>query len=219
MLLVSDRALLDGFRAARPEVLKTVYLHYRPRLCDALRAGFTFRSGEAWMRFRGYQRPFELEQAASETLARAFLPSARLAYDGLRPFADYLFGIARNLVVNELRRTDLLVLVGGDDELAPAAAGGLVETPEPSLEEREIHRLLDTFLAEATPVERRLFELRFRDERNQDEAARALELSRIQLRRIEYKLKRRLLAYLKKHGYLADVPRALLGAGLQSVLL
>ncbi len=218
MLLVTDRALLDGFRAGRPEALKAVYLHYRPRLLDALRAGFSFRSGEVWMRFRGYHSPFELEQAASEALARALLPAARASYDGLHPFADYLFGIARNLVLNELRRNDLLVPVGGDEELAPAAAGGLALAPEPTLEEREIERLLAAFLAEASPVERGLFELRFRDGEKQDDAARALALSRVQVRRVEYKLKRRLLAYLKKHGYLADVPRALLGAGLRSVL-
>ena len=117
MLLSSDRVLLDGFRAGKPDALRAVYLHYRPRVMALLRGGFSFRSGNEWMRFRGYRGDFEIEQAMHETMARAFLPQARLAYDGIRPFSDYLFAIARNYVLNELRRTDLAVAVGGDDAL------------------------------------------------------------------------------------------------------
>lgn len=216
MLLVEDRQLLDAFRAGRPEALKTVYAHYHPRLSQLLRAGFSFRSGDRWLRFRGYASPFDREQAVNEALGRAFLPAARLAYDGVHPFGDYLFGIARNQVLNELRRTDLLVPLG-DDEIDEAAGPAGMTAPrelEPTLEEREVRRLLDAFLAGSSPVERRLYHLRFDEEKGQEEAARAMGLSRIRLRRVEYALKKRLLGYLKKHGYLSDVPRSILGQGL-----
>src|SRR5437899_1806309 len=111
MLLVNDRALLDGFRAGRPSSLKIVYMHYQPRVAGFLRSGFTFNSGDRYLRFKGYSRPFELETAA-----------------------------------------------------------------------------------------------------------RGLQMSRIRLRRIEQKLKRRLLGYLQANGYLASVSPAILGAGLRSVL-
>lgn len=216
MLLVQDRKLLDAFRAGRPEALKTVYAHYHPRLAQFLRAGFSFRSGDRWLRFRGYASPFDREQAVNEVLGRAFLPAARLAYDGVHPFGDYLFGIARNHVLNELRRSELLVHLGDDeiDEAAVPAGGAAPSEVEPTLEEREVTRLLDAFLVESSPVERQLFQLRFRDEKGQEEAARDMGLSRIRLRRVEYQLKKRLLGYLKKNGYLTDVPRSILGKGL-----
>jgi RNA polymerase sigma-70 factor, ECF subfamily len=221
MLLVENRELLEGFRAGRPAALKAVYLHYQPRVTGFLRAGFSFSSGDRRLRFRGYGSPFELETAAQETMARAFLPAARLSYDGLRPYADYVLAIARNYVLNEIRRHESLVLVGAAEELdgrgEPPPRLGLAV--EPTLEEREVERLLAAFLAQATPQERELFRLRFREEQGQEEAARALDLSRIRLRRIEHKLKKRLLEYLKGNGYLSEVPATILGAGLRSVLL
>jgi RNA polymerase sigma-70 factor, ECF subfamily len=158
-----------------------------------------------------------------DTMARALLPQARMAYDGIRPYGDYLFGIARNHVLGQMRKSDPLVPVGGGDEAAESASGSDVDhpgspSPEPTLEEREVDGLLARFLEQSTPVERRLFELRFRDEQPQDQAARGMGLSRIVLRRIEYKLKRRLLAYLKKNGYLTGVSQSVLGVGLRSVL-
>ncbi len=227
MLLVENRDLLDRFRAGDPAALKTVYLHYQPRVAGFLRAGFGFASGERRLRFRGFQSPFELETATHETMARAFLPAARLAYDGLRPFGEYVLAIARNYVLNQLRRHEALVLVGGaaelDDEAgggAPAEAGpGPAQSVGESLEEREIHRLIAAFLDGAEPRERELFQLRFREERGQEEAARAMGLTRIQVRRAEHKLKKRLLEHLKRNGYLAGVSEAILGTGLSSVLL
>ena len=220
MFLAGNRALLDGFRAGRPAELKTVYLHYQPRIAGFLRAGFSFTSGDRHLRFRGYHQPFDVETATQETLSRAFVPAARLAYDGLRPFLEYLFGIARNYVLNELRRHDRLVLVGSAEEIEPAAPPQAVGTPvEPTLEEREVERLLGAFLAGCTAVDRDLYRLRFREELAQEETARQLSLTRIQVRRIELKLKRRLLVHLKQNGYLADVRSDLLGAGLRLVLL
>lgn len=224
MLLVNDRALLDGFRAGRQDALKIVYMHYQPRVAGFLRAGFTFSSGDRFLRFKGYARAFELETATQEAMSRTFVPAARLAYDGLRPYVDYVLAIARNFVLNELRRTEHLVLVGGAEELDGSSAEGDGLTapaslaPEPTMEEREVERLLAAFLDRASPVEQELFRLRFREEQGQEEAARGLGMSRIRLRRIEQKLKRRLLGYLQQNGYLAAVSPAILGAGLRSVL-
>jgi RNA polymerase sigma-70 factor (ECF subfamily) len=221
MLLVRDRRLLEGFRAGAPEALKVVYLHYRPRVAGFLRQGFTFTSGTRHLRFRGYGAPYELETATQETMSRAFLPQARLSYDGLRPYLDYVLAIARNFVLNELRRGELLVPVGAAEELE-----GLGEAPrpatlatEPTLEEREVERLLAAFLDGASGIERDLFRLRYREELGQEDVAKRLGLTRIQVRRVEHKLKKRLLEHLKQNGYLATVSPAILGAGLRSVLL
>jgi RNA polymerase sigma-70 factor (ECF subfamily) len=221
MLLVRDRRLLEGFRAGEAEALKAVYLHYRPRVEGFLRKGFTFTSGPRHLRFRGYSAPYDLEMATQETMSRAFLPQARLSYDGLRPYVDYVLAIARNFVLNELRRNDALVPMGAAEEL-----DGLGEAPqpaelatEPTLEEREVERLLAAFLDRASGQERELFRLRYRDELGQEEAAQRLGLTRIQVRRIEHKLRKRLLEHLQQNGYLAMVSPAILGAGLRSVLL
>lgn len=45
----------------------------------------------------------DLEVLVQNTFVRAFSPSARAAYDGLRPFGSYLVTIARNLLIDEAR--------------------------------------------------------------------------------------------------------------------
>ena len=221
MLLVNDRSLLDGFRAGTRQALMIVYRHYQPRVAGYLRSGFSFHSGERVLRFRGYSQPWELETATHETLARAFVPAARMGYDGLRPFGDYVLAIARNYVLNELRKNDALISAGSAEE-AEAEGAPPVDAPgatAPTIEEREVERLLTAFLADASPVELELFRRRFRDEQPQEEASAAMGMTRIVLRRVEHKLKRRLLDYLKRNGYLTGVSREILGAGLRSVLL
>jgi RNA polymerase sigma factor (sigma-70 family) len=208
MLLCQDRALLDAFRSGAPGALRTVYLHYAPRLLGFLRAGFPVSSGGQHFRFLGLRQAVELEDAAQEIFARAFAEPARRSYDGLRPFASYLFAIARNVMLNELRRHH--------DRFQPCAAppeaAGLDAEPEVAVEEAEVRGLLDQFVQTLSVADRAYFGARFDGERNQADAARHLRMTRIRARRIEARIKRELLVFARARGYLANAPLELAGA-------
>lgn len=205
MLLVNNRALLDGFRAGRPESLREVYEHYAPRVFGQLRGGFGFSSGRRMLRFQGYRRPYDLENAVQDVFIRAFAPRARLAYDGLRPYGEYLLAIARNLVLNELRRKEALFVEEEQaDETAPRT--------EELFEQRELDRLLADFVAALDGARADYYRVRFVDGRTQVDAARELRMNRIIARRLEARLKLELLEHLKTHGYLDSIPTGIVGS-------
>jgi DNA-directed RNA polymerase specialized sigma subunit len=59
-----------------------------------------------------------------------------------------------------------------------------------------------TFLEkECDERDRKLYDLRYRDERSQEDAAKAAGLTRIQVRRWETKFRTRMLKYLKRVRY------------------
>ena len=74
-----------------------------PRSCSAASAS---RRGRT-LRFGGYAQPFDLDNALQETFVRAFKESARVGYDGLHPYKNYLLAIARNLVLDEFRNREV----------------------------------------------------------------------------------------------------------------
>jgi RNA polymerase sigma-70 factor (ECF subfamily) len=130
-----------------------------------------------------------------ETFSRAFGERARLAYDGLRPYRPYLLTICRNLLADHARRRGRELPSGLDvDALGdpPATAGG---TDEPPAEELA---LVESYVA---GLDRRLagvYEQRYVAGATQEEAARALGLTRQRLRTLEDKLRRGLQRALKK---------------------
>src|SRR5687767_6554292 len=108
-LLVGNRALLERFRLGDRAALEEVYRHYAPQLALFLARGFTFHSQGRELYFRGFKEPFDLDNAIQETFTRAFSHDARQSYDGLNPYKNYVFAIARNWVVSELRRKDFVL--------------------------------------------------------------------------------------------------------------
>ena len=106
MLLVEDRALLDGYRRGDPAALERIYRAYAPDLARMLRHGFSFRSGGRMCRFHGVRSSFDLEDRVQEVFTRVFTEQGRLSYDGLTPFAAYLRTVARNLVIDDFRRKE-----------------------------------------------------------------------------------------------------------------
>src|SRR5690242_17666024 len=102
-LLLSERQLLERFRSGERRALEDVYRHYVRPVSEFLSRGFTFSSRDRTLRFRGYTQPFDLDNAIQETFTRAFKDSARIGYDGLNSYKNYLFAIARNLVIDEFR--------------------------------------------------------------------------------------------------------------------
>jgi RNA polymerase sigma factor (sigma-70 family) len=211
-LLVDDRDLLARFREGRPDALDQVYRHYAPQVARFLRSGFMYLSNGQPMPHRGLVAPFELESAVQEVFTRALTERARLAYDGLRPYLGFLCGIARNVMLDELRkrarRGEVLEPAEAIEQREAAVGGGATAEPAhpaDSIDERRGRDLVDTFLtAECDDRDRTLFQLRYREELSQVEAASRAGLTRIQVRKWETKFRGRLLRYLKRSNYVRE---------------
>lgn len=200
MDLTADRALLDAFRRGSPKTLAEIYRHYEPSVTRLLRRGFTARGRTILLRLGPGA---ELEDLVQRIFTRAFDKDTRLSYDGLRPYGAFLNGIARNVVVDELRRRyrqsapDLRL---DEIESIPDPESGVA--PEEQLEAEQARALVRKFLAEECDGnDRRLFELRYSEDHTQESAAEAAGLTRIQVRRWEGKLRARLLRFLKRERY------------------
>jgi len=196
--LVEDRALLDGFRRGDRQALGEVYREYVRPLSVMISKGFTFDSAGQARRFAGYRDPYLVENLLQETFARAFAPAARQAYDGLRPYRNYLFTIARNLVIDSLRGGSL-ELVPGDPDQAQAE-----DRPADAIDgiaAAELQRHCEAFVASLDPAERALFELRFHAGESVEVSARRLRISEHQVKRRERVLKKRFFLRMKEHGY------------------
>ena len=213
-LLTQDRDLLRAFKAGDSSALERVYRHYAPEVLRYLTRGFSFNHNGSLYGFVGFARPSDVEGALQQIFVHAFGESARSAYDGLRPFGAYLLTIARNHVVSEYRRARVAAeLFVSDPETVSEGSSGARTAPSlhEELEQREVGRLLEQFRHTLSELETEVFVLRFEQELSQNEAAAQMDLTRIRLRRIEAKLKHRLLKHLKAAGYLEGVLHAHLG--------
>lgn len=202
------RALLDGFRAGQRAALTAVYRMHMREVATTLRRGFMFTSQGKTHRFGGYGSAFELQDALHETFRLAFEPRAREAYDGIRPYAPYLRTIARNVVLQHLRRSGREYEVLDDESSELDSSDDHVDHPEQRVYQAELRELVDRFLATLSPDERALVEVRFVEGKSQREAAEALGLGRQRIRTHELKLRAKLLGYLHDHG-----EQQLIGAG------
>lgn len=190
-----DDETLRRFREGIPETLAAVYRANAEGLARMLRAA-AWRGGV----FSHMKGAMELENLLLETFARAFEPRTRAAYDGTRPYGHFLMGIARNVLLEEMRNREVAVGLEpfGDQGEVEEEGGGLAQ----SLEDREVEGLVAGFKEGLSQEERRLFELRFGEGLPQEAAASRMGLTRIQVRRREHGIKTRLLGFLQARGYL-----------------
>ena len=200
-LLLQDRPLLDAFRRGETTALSTVYQEYVRPLHAMLSDGFTFGSGDELHRFAGYRAaPWKLENAIQETFARAFAPSARLGYDGLRPYRNYLFAIARNLIVDQTR-LDAREVAADPFQLPTVDVDRALGAADEQVLDREVVAQCEAFLACLDQEQRALFEARFHQGFSVERVAQALGISEHQVKRGERLLKRRFFRMMKACGY------------------
>lgn len=214
MLLVGDRALLLRFRSGEREALETVYMEYAPHVASFLRGGFGFQSGARALRFRGARSQFDLEDRLHDVFGRAFSENARLGYDGLSPYRVYLLTIARNIVIDDFRRKehalfDYSIDDGPDrasawdgDATEPLAGEvALTGDPERDAQAQELVSLVTRFKDALPPREREVFRLRFEEEKEHREIARALGLSPSKIKTSEARIRTQFFEFMKSHGY------------------
>jgi RNA polymerase sigma factor (sigma-70 family) len=180
--LFRDRPeLLPAFRRGERAALEAVYFAYAGRIESLIRGG--------WRGADGVRHPIattadDVADLLQEVFARVFAERARLGFDGLRAFAPYLDTIARNLMVDWVRRRgretplDIAQLeLVADEELAPDWA-------DPST-----MKLVEAYLAGLPDALRDVHRECYIRGRSQRDAAAALGMSRQQVRTLEARLR------------------------------
>ncbi len=197
-LLIDDRALLDAFRRGEPAALGKVYREYAGMLFAFLANGFAFEGGAGTSVFKGVREPWAREEAVQEIFARAFSPPSRLAYDGVRPYRNYLLTIARNHVLDALRRGGREILVSEPvewDATSPAAEADELASSQ------ELSGHCETFVGALDPEERRVFDSRFRGGLSIEQTAKVLGITEHRAKKTEALLRRRFFVHMKSLGY------------------
>ena len=212
-------AFLDAFREGRPAALEAVYRAFERPLKNFVLRGFAFRSEGRELYFGGLTHAHDLEDIIQETFRRAFGVRARQSYDGVRPYKNYLFTIARNAVITDLSSRRRQIPVGEalmrdapSDDLSPleswvvsqrAALGeGDALTSHDRVENLEIYGLLMGFLESLGADEGRFFQFRFLAGCSQENTAQRMGWNRARVRKLEARLRRAFLCHASGSGYL-----------------
>jgi RNA polymerase sigma factor (sigma-70 family) len=189
-LFIERPQLLEPFRRGDKSALECVYLTYFERIQKLVRHGLHAVRANVHVPGPGAS---DLRDVVQETFLRAFAEAARVAYDGRREYWPFLATITRNLIVDHARRRNREVHV---DEL-PDVEEVVVE-PAPWVDPLLV-RKVEAYLSQLPRELRRVHELRYVADLTQEAAARALGLSRQQLRTLEERLRRGLAAHLRQH--------------------
>jgi len=202
MLLAEDRVLLKRFKEGERQAMSAVFRHYCEPLAGYIRRGLRC-PGDGHKGGTGRGR-LEAQDLLAETFRRAFEERARLAYDGLSSYEGYLKTIARNLLIDHLRRPDIVRLpeAAVDEDERVSDHEERPPSPERMAEQAELARLLRSFLEPLTQVEQSFVELRFRQGLSQEQVAERLGQTRRFARTLEGDLRRRFIKHMRGTGYL-----------------
>lgn len=206
-LLKTSPGLLTAFREGRREALAQVFRCYAPLLARRLRAGVVVKVDGAPTRLASRLAHADLEAVIQEVFVRAFQETARRGFDGDRPYLPYLTAIARNLLIDDVRkhRRRRTVLVEDVDEMAgDLDPDGSPSGPAHEAQEGELRAALDEAVAELPPRDREVFRLRFVERLGLEEVAEAAGISVSTVRRTEARLRVELLEKLQARGHLSD---------------
>ncbi len=207
--LHQDRKLLAAYREGETWAYEAVYRLYAEPVRRFLAGGFTFVSRGRTCRYRGAGTGIDLDAVVQETFARAFAPSTRVNYDGERPFKNYLFSIAKNLVLREFQRRDRVLNVENTEETTDALARRGIElgftpegpSPEHAVADEELHAVTRAFIETLNDEETEFFGVRFAQGLTQEATAEEMGCTRARVKLLEKALRRRFLETLRKNGY------------------
>jgi RNA polymerase sigma factor (sigma-70 family) len=214
-----DPELLDRFRQGDAATLDRVYRSFRQPLRNFVLRGFAFKSEGRELYFRGFWTEHDLDDIIQETFRRAFGVKARQAYDGIRPYKNYLFTIARNAVINDLMLKNRQIPIGEAltrdvpaEDLSPvecwivaqrtALEADRVVCSDERIENLEIFGLITAYLESLKPDEQRFFRFRFLAHCSQEDTARRMGWNRARVRKLETRLRKAFLCHVQGTGYL-----------------
>jgi RNA polymerase sigma-70 factor, ECF subfamily len=196
-LFAEQPRLLPAYRAGERDALEAVYWRYVSIVERVVRFGFQLTDKQ--QRIAGAQGD-AVAEVVQEVFARAFSQNARLAYDGLRPFAPYLVQIARNLLVDRARKSGReLSFEASSTELADKMIAQPLETAD-DFADAETVALTEKYIAGLPEDLRAVHEQRFVIGLSQRDAAQQLGISRQQLRTREARLCDGLRTLVRERG-------------------
>jgi len=177
-----DRALLDS-------VYRTYVVKVRTIVWSRLRAS-------PWARGRA-SMAFTAMDLVQEVFLRAFSPSARRGFDGLRAYGPYLSAVARNVMIDWTRRAAREVPTDWPELelLADAEADACDEVAW----DPDLGAVVQRYLGDLDPTLRTVLEIRYQRGLTQREGAEAMGLSRQSLRTLESRLQTGLRRALESH--------------------
>ncbi|MBI2376310.1 MAG: sigma-70 family RNA polymerase sigma factor [Deltaproteobacteria bacterium] len=214
-----DPSFLSRYREGCSEALEQVYKSFFRPLKHFVLKGFAFKSDGRDLYFRGITAEYDLEDIIQETFRRAFGAKARATYDGVRPFKNYLFTIARNAIINDLLTKTRQVPAGDaiyrdtpyDEavrseswalQLRIAAMTRVEADCGTRVENLEICGLVGAFVASLEEEHARFFQLRFLGLCSQEDTARRMGWKRSRVRKLEARLRTAFLGHIQGTGYL-----------------
>ncbi len=204
--LVQNHALREAFKRGERSAMARVYQVYAKGLFVMLQKGFVIKTKAGHFTFTGYKEAFKLEGAAQDVFVRAFSESARTGYDGLRPFKNYLYTIARNRVVDSFRKgkKEFVAI----DELPPETAKSALDerfsmpqSPEELAVWKQLKEQVDEFIGSLNAAEQALFQVRFLNGQSVEATSKELKISEYRVKRDEKRIKKRFFYWMKKNGY------------------
>ena len=208
MSLETDRALLDGFRRGDRWALERVYALHVDDVARFLRSGFVFESGGATVRYAGAPSEFQLEDWVHDVFLRAFADGTRTQYDGLRPYGPYLHRIARNLVIDELRRKEHRLRTHVEELPEPEVVTDYAPehpvSPERLAEQRQLNQHIEAYISKLPTREQQVYRLRFVEGLDQREVARRAGLSASKVKTSERRIRAGFIDHLRALGWLDD---------------
>lgn len=201
----ADSALLPAFRAGEARALTAVYRAYVRDVGNLVRCGFTLDRSSGG-RVLGVATPAEQAELVQEVFVRAFAEKARASYDPRLPYRPYLLRIAKNLMIDRLRKSGREITVGISEDGVSEIDRLLDENqPVPAYAEDDVdgRRLTDatrSFLTACPEDLRHFIELRFQEGLSQAEVALRLSVTRRFVRTAEERARAALANHLNAQG-------------------
>jgi len=188
--------LLERFRDGDRTALEAVYRAYVGSVTNAVSNALRrYDNGGASGRRTGATELLDLVQ---DVFARAFEPRTRRRFDGVREYGPYLTQIARNVVVDHLRRKQRQISV----DIAPITSdlGSRPAPNEPPNDFADFQTLaiVDRYVRALPENLRRVHDALYVQCLSQREAADALGLGRQTIRTLDARLKDGLRAALER---------------------
>ena len=208
-MLHEDRKLLAAYRAGETWAFEILYRTFAEPVRRFLAGGFTFVSRGHTCRYRGGVAGVDAESILQETFARAFAPATRAHYDGERPFKNYLFSIAKNLVLREFQRKERVLPLDAGDEATDfyvrrRSDSGLHSDdrdPEVLFADGELHDVTKGFIQTLDEEGRTFFLQRFVKGLTQEATATEMGVTRARIKLLEKAQRRQFLEALREAGY------------------
>ena len=206
-LLRGNRVLLSAFRRGEAAALESVYQHYIAPI-ESLVANGWFDSKSKTRTYGIIDVDIQMD-LVQEVFMRAFAERARLAYDGVRPYKLFLFSIARNVIIDYVRKVprdalshayldlcDDLETVDKDILLKKVVADSTIS--EANLDWQRCLQATESYIGTLDVQKKTFVDLRFRQELSLLETARRLGVTRGKARFLEKDLGRSLKKHLQK---------------------